>query len=71
MTNDDNVVQIEPKKTTLVYRRHRIIVQYIPDHATWKWSFTYTKTVPFSNVASSQTRAIADAKELIDKLEGT
>ena len=65
----DNVVNIEPKKTTLMYKRHRIVVQYIPDHATWQWSFVHTKTVPFSNVASTQTKAIAEAKKLIDKLE--
>lgn len=67
----NNVVNIEPKKQTVTYKRHRIVVQYLPDRAEWLWSFTYTKATPFSNTATSYTRALEDAKKLIDKLEAS
>lgn len=65
----DNIVPIEPKRSVETYRRHKIVVTFIPDKKEWKWSFKHTQTNSFSNTANTYAMAFLDARRLIDQLE--
>ena len=64
-----DVINIQPKKTTATYRHHRIVVEYVPEKGQWRWHFTHTQRMPFSNYASTSGDALKDARALIDRLE--
>lgn len=65
----DNIVTIQPKRTTQVYKHHRITVEYVPDTGMWRWHFVHTHRTPFQNYSGSAIQALNDARALIDKLE--
>lgn len=70
MTAQSNVVSIPPKSRTVTYRKHKIIVTYVPNTGEWEWAVTHTRTLEFNSRAKDFNRAIKDAKKRIDTLLG-
>ncbi len=67
----DNVhrLEVKPKLTHHMYKRHDITVTYIPSEDEWKWSFELRpKTVSFGGRAPSADAALKHAKAQIDDI---
>ena len=67
-----NVVNIkaQPKRHTIRYRRHKIILSYLPDEKTWKWEVLFTVETYHFGKHKIKGQAERFARERIDALLG-
>lgn len=63
-----NVVQIPPKSRNVTYRKHKIVVTYVPDTGQWEWNITHTRMLEFKHRAATFDKAVKEAKARIDQL---
>jgi predicted RNase H-like HicB family nuclease len=61
-------MEIPPKTVTKRYKNHQIKAVFDKDSKTWTWMVTKTITVNLDGVADTQEAALADAREVIDKI---
>lgn len=67
---NQNILQIPPKQRTVAYKRHKIVVRYVPDTEEWEWSFDHVRTMSFDGRAKTFDKAIQLAKKRVDTLLG-
>lgn len=63
--------QVKPKTLKRQYKRHNIVVTYVPSTKMWKWSVTVVNEMTFTDTAPTQVAAFKAAEKMIDTLPET
>ena len=67
----DNVVSITPKTSHTTYRKHNIVLTFIPATREWEWRVEHIQRYWVKGVAKTHGAAVREAHRAIDKLEET
>lgn len=66
---NSNIVQIQPKQTRDTYRKHSIVLTFIPSTHEWEWKVEHVQRFWVKGKAKTHGAAVREAHRAIDKLE--
>ncbi len=60
--------EVKPKTLKRQYKRHNIVVTFVPSTKQWKWSVTVVNEMTYTDIAPTQVAAFKAAEKMIDSL---
>ena len=68
----DNVTKlvIPPKSMREMYKKHQIVVTYLPQTNEWQWEVEFTTRMTFNGEEKTVIKAIEKARKRVDQLMG-